>query len=136
MLGPSGARILVVEDDPSVAANLVRGLRAAGFEVELAVRGDQAVELATAAKGVSLVVLDLMLPIMDGVLFRSAQLRDRSLAWIPVILISGGPDTERQARALGVRRLIRKPLDLDEVKRALSDVGCCRGRPTRTRHEE
>jgi len=68
---------------------------------------------------------------MDGAHFRAAQLQDRSLAWIPVILMSGAADADRRARALGARRLVKKPLDLDEVKRALSDVGCCQTRPRR-----
>jgi DNA-binding response OmpR family regulator len=77
------------------------------------------------------ILLDLMLPIMDGVHFRTVQLRDRSLAWIPVILMSGAPDNDRLARELGARRLVRKPLDLDEVKWALRAVGCCQTRPRR-----
>ena len=79
-----------------------------------------------------IIVLDLMLPVMDGAHFRSAQLHDRSLAWIPVIVMSGAPDADRRARELGARRLVMKPLDLDDVKRALSEVGCGRPGPRRT----
>jgi CheY-like chemotaxis protein len=77
------------------------------------------------------ILLDLMLPVMDGMHFRAIQLHDRSLAWIPVILMSGAPDNDRRARELGARRLVRKPLDLDEVKAALRFVGCCQTRPRR-----
>jgi hypothetical protein len=48
-----------------------------------------------------------------------------------VILMSGAPDAERIAREMGVRRLVHKPLDLDEVKRGLRSIGCCQARPRR-----
>jgi CheY-like chemotaxis protein len=76
-----------------------------------------------------IILLDLMLPVMDGADFRTAQLQDRSLAWIPVIVMSGAGDGERLAGELGARRLLRKPLDLDAVREALSSVGCCQARP-------
>ncbi len=76
-------------------------------------------------------MLDLMLPVMDGRQFRTAQLQDRSLAWIPIVLMSGAPDPERSARELGARRLVRKPLDLDQVKRSLSSIGCGQTQPRR-----
>jgi hypothetical protein len=38
--------------------------------------------------------------------------------------MSGAPDPERSARELGARRVVRKPLDLDEVKQVLSSIGC------------
>jgi CheY-like chemotaxis protein len=68
---------------------------------------------------------------MDGAHFRTAQVNDRSLAWIPLVVMSGAVDADRRARELGARRLVRKPLDLDEVKQALRAVGCCQARPRR-----
>jgi CheY-like chemotaxis protein len=76
-----------------------------------------------------MILLDAVLPVMDGVQFRRAQLLDRSLAWIPVILMSAAVDASRLARQIGARHLLRKPLDLDEVRGTLRLVGCCRARP-------
>ena len=82
-----------------------------------------------------MIVLDLMLPVMDGAQFRRAQLHDRSLAWIPVIVMSAAVDSHRRARELGARHLLPKPLNLDEVRRTLRLVGCCHARP-RARAEQ
>jgi len=72
-----------------------------------------------------------MLPVMDGPSFRQAQLRDRSLAWIPIVVMSAAMDADQRARELGARRLVSKPLDLDEVRQALRVIGCCQARPRR-----
>ncbi len=76
-----------------------------------------------------MIVLDLGLPVMDGREFRAAQLRDRSLAWIPVIVLSGGVETGQVARELGVREFVRKPVDVDQLRDALRRVGCFLARP-------
>lgn len=76
-----------------------------------------------------IIVLDLDLPVMDGVKFRSAQLRDRSLAWIPVVVLSGTPGARQTARDLDARSFVPKPIDLDQVKEALRHIGCTKVRP-------
>src|SRR5262249_32527750 len=78
-----------------------------------------------------IILLDLLLPVMDGAHFREAQMKDRALAWIPLVVMSAAVDADRRAREIGARRLVRKPLDLDEVRRALRTIGCCQARPRR-----
>ena len=123
--------VLVVDDDAEVRELLRVALEAEGYHVDGVHDGREALNHLRSHADTCIILLDLMLPIMDGVHFRTAQLRDRSLAWIPVILMSGAPDAARRASELDVRRLIRKPLDLDEVKQALELVGCCQARPRR-----
>ena len=123
--------VLVVDDDADVRELLRVVLLAEGYNVAAVDNGRAALDHLRSHADTCLILLDLMLPIMDGTHFRTAQLHDRSLAWIPVILMSGGSDSDRRARELGARRLIRKPLDLDEVKQALRYVGCCQARPRR-----
>ena len=60
--------------------------------------------------------------------FRAAQMRDRSLAWIPVIVMSGAVDAARDAERIGARALVRKPVDLDQLRATLRQVGCLRTR--------
>ena len=79
-----------------------------------------------------MLLLDLLLPTMDGARFRAAQLRDRLLAWIPVVLMSGGVEAAEKARAFGARGFLRKPLDLDQVRTTLRSVGCYHLTPART----
>ena len=76
-----------------------------------------------------IILFELQLSVMDGAHFRSAQLRDRSLAWIPALAMSATLDASRKARELGARRFLPKPLDLDEVRGALRQIGCCLARP-------
>jgi CheY-like chemotaxis protein len=123
--------VLVVDDDPDVAELMRVTLEAEGYQVACVRNGREALNHLRSHADTCIILLDLMLPIMDGTHFRTTQLNDRSLAWIPVVLMSGAPDADRRARELGARRLVKKPLDLDEVKQALRSVGCCQARPRR-----
>ena len=121
--------VLVVDDDADLRELLRVALQAEGYDVAAVSNGREALDHLRSHADTCIILLDLMLPIMDATHFRTAQLNDRALAWIPVILMSGAPDTERRAHELGARRLVRKPLDLDEVKQALLYIGCCQARP-------
>ena len=131
-LGPHRCSVLVIDDHPEVRDLLRVALEAEGFSVSAVGDGRDALNHLRSHADTCIILLDLMLPVMDGTDFRAAQLRDRSLAWIPVVLMSGAPDTVRRARELGARQLLKKPLDLDEVTQALRSVGCCQARPRRT----
>jgi two-component system chemotaxis response regulator CheY len=128
---PHRCTVLVVDDDAEVRELLRVALTADGYDVACEGNGREALHHLRSHPNTCMILLDLMLPIMDGAHFRTAQLRDRSLAWIPLVLMSGSLDADRQARGLGARRLVRKPLDLDEVRHALRYVGCCQARPRR-----
>jgi two-component system chemotaxis response regulator CheY len=128
---PHRCSVLIVDDDADVRELLRVALQAEGFDVAGVDNGRAALNHLRSHADTCYILLDLMLPIMDGAHFRSAQLYDRSLAWIPVIVMSGASDTDRRARDLGARALVRKPLDLDEVKRTLTHIGCCQMRPRR-----
>jgi CheY-like chemotaxis protein len=123
--------VLVVDDNADVRELLRVALTADGYHVAEAANGREAMDHLRSHADTCIVLLDLMLPVMDGAHFRTAQLRDRSLAWIPVVVMSAAVDAERRAREVGARRLVRKPLDLDDVKDALRHVGCCQARPRR-----
>ena len=126
---PHRCSVLVVDDDADVRELLRVALEAEGYYVAGADNGRAALDHLRSHAASCIILLDLMLPVMDGSHFRTAQLHDRSLAWIPVVVMSGGPDSDRHAREMGARRLVRKPLDLDEVTQALRSVGCCQARP-------
>ena len=130
-ISPHRCSVLVVDDDADVRELLRVALQSDGYDVAGVTNGREALHHLRSHADTCIILLDLKLPVMDGTHFRTAQLRDRSLAWMPVILMSGAPEAERLARELGVRRLVRKPLDLDEVKQALRSVGCCQARPRR-----
>jgi CheY-like chemotaxis protein len=121
--------VLVVDDDADVRELLRLALSADGYAVATVPNGREALYYLRSHVETCIIVLDLMLPVMDGVQFRAVQLRDRSLAWIPVVVMSASDDAQQRAREMGARRFLRKPLNLDEVRHALRYIGCCRARP-------
>src|SRR6185503_16440737 len=74
--------VLVVEDDADVRELLRFALSADGYEVATVDNGREAMHYLRSHADACIILLDLALPIMDGAHFRSAQLRDRALAWI------------------------------------------------------
>ena len=107
-------QILVVEDDPDVRDALVLLLEREGYTVTSANNGQEALERLRAAPS-ALVLLDLMLPVMDGFEFRVQQLQDPALARVPVIVLSSGGDLSRKVEPLHVEACLSKPLDLERL---------------------
>jgi len=127
--GPHRCTVLVIDDDADVRDLLSVALTADGYRVDAASNGREALHYLRSHAETCIILLDVILPVMDGPQFRTAQLHDRSLAWIPVVVMSAAADGRRHARELGARGFVRKPLDLEEVRRALRHIGCVRTRP-------
>ena len=121
--------VLIVDDDPDSQDMLRLALGAAGYTITTASNGREALMHLRSTADTCIIVLDLSLPQMDGTQFRVAQLRDRSLAWIPVVVLSGSLDGAVRARELGARAFVPKPVDLDRFLAALRRIGCCQARP-------
>jgi CheY-like chemotaxis protein len=128
--------VLVIEDDADLRELLRVALSGDGYSVSTAANGRDALRQLRSTASTCIIVLDLALPVMDGRQFRAAQLRDRSLAWIPVVLLSGDGEAAQHARQLGVRSLVRKPVDVDLLLRALRRVGCRLARPRAEQRSE
>jgi CheY-like chemotaxis protein len=80
--------VFVVEDDVDTRDMLGRFLELEGFTVEVAANGRQALERLSTGIHPCVILLDLMMPVMDGWQFRKEQTRDRQIADIPVIVVS------------------------------------------------
>jgi CheY-like chemotaxis protein len=109
--------VLVVEDDPDMRAITVELLTLKGYVALAAKNGEEALRLLTEHRP-ALVLLDLMMPVMDGWQFRAAQrkLSDRQLACVPVVLLTAVPGAQRHRRELGAVTVIEKPVtDFDEL---------------------
>ena len=107
------AQILIVDDDSGSRTALANVLRDEGFDVVAVDNGDAALEQLRSSSPPRLIVLDLMMPGMDGWDLRHEQKRDPKLADIPVIAVSAAgklPDADVQ---------FRKPLDLDKFLAAV-----------------
>jgi CheY-like chemotaxis protein len=107
--------ILIIDDDESAQECVAHLLRGEGFAVEFAADGQEALDRLARDPLPELILLDLMMPGMDGIEFRERQLADARLAAIPVIVISAQLDAMTTARALGAEDYLPKPLSLDEL---------------------
>lgn len=111
--------ILLVEDDIDVREALVEALRDKGYEVDTAVDGVQALERLRGGARPGVILLDLMMPRMDGAEFRTVQRADPALAHLPVVLLSADARMDEKARVLDVQGAIRKPIDLAQLTAAI-----------------
>jgi CheY-like chemotaxis protein len=126
---PHTCSVLVVDSDPEVVELLRAALTPDGYRVASAANGRDALHYLRSHAETCMILFELQLPVMDGVRFRAAQLRDRSLAWIPAVAMSATVDASRKAREVGVRRFVPKPLNLDELRGVLRQIGCYLARP-------
>ena len=111
---PAAARLLIVEDEAKLAANLKRGLGEAGFAVDVALSAEAARE-ALGQSGYDLMLLDLRLPGQDGLEFL-ADLRAAGAA-VPVLILTARDTTEERVRGLdgGGDDYLAKPFAFSEM---------------------
>ncbi|MBA2479932.1 MAG: hybrid sensor histidine kinase/response regulator, partial [Planctomycetes bacterium] len=110
------AMLLIVEDDAEIREPLVDVLRGEGYEVETAANGLEAItRLQNPGAVPNLILLDLMMPVMDGWHFRAEQLKHPAIASIPVVVLSGAADVRTEATALGAVSYVSKPYKLDAL---------------------
>jgi len=107
--------ILVVDDEPDIRESLGDLLRDEGYEVLEAQNGAEALVRLRDSAHVRpcVIVLDLMMPVMDGYEFRAEQLRDTALAAIPVVVVSADGNVRRKAASMRVAAAMAKPLQLN-----------------------
>jgi CheY-like chemotaxis protein len=113
-------RILVVDDDPDLRLLLATVLEMEGAEVLTAANGLEGLKLAV-AHAPSVIVLDLMMPVMGGEDFRRSQLADTRIRDIPVVVVSAHHDTSAIATHINAAGYLIKPLDLDTFARYISE---------------
>jgi CheY-like chemotaxis protein len=108
--------VLVVEDDEDIRADLAAILRVKGFSVEEAANGREALARLRDGARPCVMVLDLMMPVMNGWELRTAMLGEQALAAIPVVVVSGkgriAPDEEA---TLAPAAVLVKPFELTEL---------------------
>jgi CheY-like chemotaxis protein len=114
-----GHRVLVVEDHVDTAEAFAIIFEARGLKVSVASNGADALAILEHDQDFCAILLDLMMPGMDGRTFRRAQRADARMADIPVIIVSGDPTISDAARQLGVTNFLQKPIDPVELVRAV-----------------
>ena len=110
-------RILVVEDDEDIRESLREVLEAEGYTTCAAENGRAALDAMLHGEKPCVILLDLMMPVMNGAEFLGIIRRDPRLRNIPVIVVSAGLGAPAPA---GTQGFLRKPLDLDTLFAALA----------------
>ena len=110
--------VFIIEDDVDTRDMLAKFLELEGYRVELASNGRQALDLLATGALANVIVLDLMMPVMDGWEFRRRQIEDARLRNIPTIVVSAaGRDRLAQINA---DAYLTKPVDMDELLERVS----------------
>lgn len=110
----TGCTVCVVDDDDDIREVLADVLSEEGFDVVAAGDGESALGLLhSRAPACRLILLDLMMPRMNGWEFRRKQLEDPAIAEIPVLLLTGAGNGAKAIDELHVAGTIEKPVELD-----------------------
>jgi DNA-binding response OmpR family regulator len=114
-------RILLVEDDETLREVVAEALREDGYEVRIAADGELALELAERWQP-KLVILDLMMPHMDGEEFTTAVRQVRGLEQVPIIIVSASRYSAEVGARVAAEATLRKPFDLFELTDRVNEL--------------
>lgn len=108
-------KIFVIEDEPDIRNILCEILTSEGYDVQTAANGQEALTKLDSTEAPDLILLDLMMPVMNGMEFieqeRAQQGRERS----PIIIMSADNRAAQKAVLLGARGCIKKPIELEDL---------------------
>jgi CheY-like chemotaxis protein len=113
-------RVLVVDDDALLRETLEEALSAKGYDVDAAGNGLEALTVLPAWCP-DLIVLDLMMPIMDGWTFRAEQ-RQSGCADVPVLVLTAHWDAAAASRGIEAAEVVQKPFDLGQLLAAVERI--------------
>jgi CheY-like chemotaxis protein len=106
-------RVLLVEDDVAISEAFAQILEDEGYAVAAAANGQEALDYLRDGGGrPHVILLDLMMPVLNGYGFRAEQLRDPAIADIPVIVVSADRGARLAAGELQVEHVLTKPVDI------------------------
>jgi len=118
---PDGAvsRILVIEDDLDLGETVCEILEMSGYRASHATDGLAALQVLGQGELFDLILLDLMMPRMDGWAFRDAQLRDKKFKDIPVVVLSARAEIGKPIKA---DLLLRKPIEPETLLQTIQNL--------------
>ena len=108
------ATILVIDDDADIRELIKILLESDGYDVNIASDGVEALEQLRSGPLPGLIILDLMMPRIDGEEFMK-QIRQARYGHIPVVVMSGYNSAQKQARELDADSCLMKPIEVEEL---------------------
>lgn len=115
--------VLIVEDETDIRESLGELLVAEGFSVSPANNGRVALDqLRSAAELPNVILLDLMMPVMDGESFRREQLADARIAGIPIVIMSAARDIVEAGERMRAFAVLKKPMSIDLLVSSLREA--------------
>ncbi len=109
--------ILIVEDDKDIRQSVADALDVLGFQGIQAANGQEALDILSKDEQPSLILLDLMMPVMNGWQFRIHQQADPRISDIPVVVFSADGSVQQKGDAMGAAGFLKKPIDLDALEK-------------------
>lgn len=104
--------ILIIEDDESIREMLRLMLELEGYQVYVAENGASGLNMASQIQHLCLILLDLMMPLMDGWQFVEAVSKNPALSQIPVVVVTAFGEKSKTIKSHGV---LKKPIDLNAL---------------------
>ena len=112
----TGNCVLVVEDDGDIRESILEVLQDNEYEAVAVSNGAEALaRLRSAGPRPCLILLDLVMPVMDGWKFRSAQASDPVLTSIPVVVLTAHGSAEKTAKEMQAAGFLKKPVRLEAL---------------------
>jgi CheY-like chemotaxis protein len=108
-------KILIVEDDWDIRDVLTQVLEYEGYEVDTAGNGREAIEYLETHPRPGLILLDLMMPVMDGWQFRAEQQQRSDWSTIPVVILSADGNAYQKAATIRAAGYLKKPVELETL---------------------
>lgn len=121
---PNTKRLLIVEDSRDFQALLQHLFRSEGYLVDYALNGKEALDRLRSSEHLpDLILLDLMMPVMDGLEFRHQQEQDPKLAEIPIVVMTAHGESRASKMKIGAKDFVKKPPDMDVLLNVVRT--CC-----------
>lgn len=105
--------ILIVEDDHDVAQSVAEVLESSGYGTGIAANGREALDYLEKNTQTDLILLDMMMPVMDGWQFREEQRKLPAFDSIPVVIVTADGNARGKAEAIQAAGLVSKPVTID-----------------------
>ncbi len=121
-MSEKGTHILLIDDDVDIRFVLQDVLEHEGYGVSSAENGDAALKYLDANSPPNLILLDLMMPVMNGFEFREKQLENPKWADIPVVVMSADVLAQQRIERLRGAKFLKKPPELQDFLRIVKET--------------